>query len=438
MSLWALDLTAPPLPPTSRPQIETRSSSQKHKTRRFPEDARRLLEAVWSETHNPTIAQRNALLERLRLVRGEEECTEPRIKRWFASQRKKLRPKITKPPQPSLEHDLNLHVLPQWNRRYPSLTPRTLDQMQSAWDSVPEGSRHMLRDHWLKDSSWPDADKADKRRWLDDHIYGYTEPASTSGSAAVAVDVDMQDDSSDEEDRSDQIPLSVLYPRRSRMDDEYRPTPTPAPPAFVRYRDLAYLPPTPTSTRAPSLALKPEPDASPIASYSPLPTIATLPQPQSPGSPSSSYGYRSISRSRSPSPPLVVDSESRASSIFSPRQSPVTPAASLPPRSRVLLETTTWTISRTTTIADHTPPPEPAPVPLNHHRSRASSPPSQPSSGPVDPLLYLKSIHDSIKDGPPKIERLPTNSREFDALYEPHMEMMTSLLARLKRDTARR
>nr|GAT49077.1 predicted protein [Mycena chlorophos] len=434
------DLSAPPLP-NDHPSMNTRSATAPRKAVRFfPPRAIRLLNDLWAITNFPNRLQLEALLVQIQQVPGEEECTYRRVYQWFQNQRSKFKPvsgsaspssRTAPPPPPS--HRLS--------SRWPTVNHELRGMIKQVWKSVPEKSRPSLRDYWIN-TAWseyrPAATCADIARYLD-HLQG-KEDRKKEKRAAVPIEVDEQplpepaaqhhDD--DEEamgahaSSDDDTPLVLSHKHLQQRplpwhstngpdDDVEMPlTPTLAEP-FVRHRDLYPTTtsdnlPTPPASRAPSLALKPEPSVSPTVRHSSLPAITALaPLPPS-----------TASRSRSPSHTPVVDElqddddrpESRASSVFSPRhtQSPVTPGPSFAHISFTMTSTkrttshdeATTTATLTRTIADFTPPPDGAIAnPFSHFSSDLPAPSSREST----PLRTLRAVYAEIEnfDPPPML-----------------------------------
>ncbi|KAF7297885.1 Homeobox domain-containing protein [Mycena chlorophos] len=452
------DLSAPPLP-NDHPSMNTRSATAPRKpTRFFPPRAIRLLHDLWAITNFPNRLQLEALLVQIQQVPGEEECTHRRVYQWFQTQRSRLKaaPESSSPasraaPPPPPSH--------RPSSRWPTVTRELRGKIKQVWKSVPGESRPNLRDYWIN-SAWdehrPAATSGDIARYLN-HLQE-KEDRKKEKRAAVAMEVDEQplpepaaqhhDDeeamgthaSSDDDTplvlshkHLQQRPLSWHSTNGPDDDAEMPLTPTLADP-FVRHRDLYPTAtsdnlPTPPASRAPSLALKPEPSVSPTVRHSSLPAITALaPLPPS-----------TASRSRSSSHTPVVDElqdddedrpESRASSVFSPRhtQSPVTPGPSFSHISFTMTSTkrtashdeatTTATLART--VADFTPPPDGA---LANSFSQFSCDLPAPSSRESTPLRTLRAVYAEIENfDPSKLEELPMTGPDWIMKFEQEAE----------------
>ncbi|KAJ7198520.1 hypothetical protein GGX14DRAFT_469569 [Mycena pura] len=196
------------------------------KQKRLPKKITTRLQDFFDHTSaRPTTAQYNALLEEIR-------------KRQASGSAK---PKVSSPPQ--------------HNSRYPTLTPDVLQKLDNVWTSVPPDKRHQLYYHWTH-VAYADAGASpeDVERWLKDR---------ECADAGLCVDTT--------------IDTAHAYSTPAPTTTSESPVP--------RWRDSpcsaravsTYLPPTPTSSRAPSLVLKSEPAASPVTPFSSLPPLPIPP-----------------------------------------------------------------------------------------------------------------------------------------------------------------
>ncbi|KAF7289281.1 hypothetical protein MIND_01389700 [Mycena indigotica] len=429
----ALDLRAPPLPPGlhSNPTPQSADPTKK-KIRHFPPEALFILQAAWREDNSPKMARRLELR-----VPGEEDCNERRVYFWFRNKRRTQKK----------HSELAPVYLPPFvppNARYPSLTAEMLGKLLGAWECIPEGSHDSMRYHWIHDA-WPQERNTregnnplptedDIRRWLDDKKAGITK--TTPDQDDEDEEEEMEVDSDDEDD----LPLAQRFPPRrvsqSLYDDDYEPIASPisVETPLIRRPSDSYFPPTPTSTRAPSLAIKSESDT-PVARYSSLPIIETLPYQSS--SSSSSYSSQALY-----SPPPSDGPESRASTVFSARQieSPIISA-----------RPTIQTQASSSSFADNTPPPDIDPRPRRPATSSTSTststtprpslprrlPPRAPPPPSNDTERHLLAVYEAIKQDPPGPGALTPSA--FDVLWQEHNaeERMTQFLAEFRRGIER-
>ncbi|KAF7295961.1 hypothetical protein MKEN_01410700 [Mycena kentingensis (nom. inval.)] len=300
--------------------------------------------AVFDKTPNPDTQQYDDLFNKLRLLPGEADVKKDKMYGWFGGARKKagkVKAVKAEPPDP----------------RYPSFDLSVLTDLRHAWDLVPSPhDRRSLYQYWIEHAyKARGAQEADVVSWIADQERAAALDVPSSPSPAPGA---PDDDSSD-----DDVPLAQQQRERRRSSAIYSPIKDDddendamdvdeTQPGLSRAQ---YLPPTPTSTRAPSLPYlksEPEPERIPVRSRFPSP-------------PSS---HRHSQRARLFDNVVVVSTlvarfrRDRLSRVE--LYSPITPKSSLPPTETV---TTTYTFTRTTTyapagsIAETTPPPDPQP-----------------------------------------------------------------------------